>query len=71
MVFTCSDSAPLSGSTTGLGTPFEQPNISDPSKNTHQDSEETFVGDQSSNQPPANNKPFLSRSWPPSVFTKA
>jgi hypothetical protein len=71
MVFTCSGGVPLLGFITGLGTPFEQPDISDLSRNARQDSEETFVGDQSSNQPFANNGPFLSRSWSPPVFTKA
>jgi hypothetical protein len=71
MVSTRSGGAPSSGSITGLGTPFEQPDIPDPSRNTRQDSEETFVGDQSSNQPPANNGPSSSRSRPPPVFTKA
>jgi hypothetical protein len=71
MVSTRSGGAPPSGSTTGPGTPFEQPDISDPSRNARQDSEETFVGDQPSNQPLANNRPSLSRSWPPPAFTKA
>jgi hypothetical protein len=71
MVSTRSGGAPPSGSTTGPGTPFEQPDIPDPSRNARQDSEETFVGDQSSNQPPANNGPSSSRSRPPPAFTKA
>jgi hypothetical protein len=71
MVSTRSGGAPPSGFTTGPGTSFEQPDISDLSRNVRQDSEETFVGDQSSNQPSANNRPSSSRSWPPPVFTKA
>jgi hypothetical protein len=71
MVSTCSGGAPPSGFTTGSGTPFEQPDIPDPSKNARQDSEETVLGDQSGNQPLANNGSFLSRSRPAPAFTKA
>ena len=71
MVSTRSGGAPPSGSTPGSGTPFEQPDIPDPSRNTRQDSEETVVGDQSSNQPPANNGASSSRSRPTPAFTKA
>jgi hypothetical protein len=62
IVFTRSGGALLSGSITGLGTSFKQPDIPDSSRNTRQDLKETVVGDQSDNQLPANNRSSLSRS---------